>query len=213
MLKGVGSRQQELLTFLLHNKQGMSFDALAQELGISRAAVQQHIASLERNKFVEAGSHHKTAGRPVRLYVITEAGINLFPKQYSWFSELVLEDIRETQGDEGLASFMSRLGTRTADSLKPQVEALSDEGKAEFLIKTMREMGYQASIQHNAAGQSDSISACNCVYHNLAMKYEQVCEFDRSLISTVLGKDIEQISCMAKGGRTCEFKLLDKKVD
>lgn len=212
MLKGVGSRQQELLTLLLNNKQGMSFDGLARELGISRAAVQQHIASLEGSNLVEAGAYNKTGGRPVRLYTITEAGINLFPKQYSWFSELVLEDIRETQGDDGLAEFMSRLGARTGNSLKPQIEGFSDKEKANFLIKTMRDMGYQASLQHHANDAAESISACNCVYHNIAMKYEQVCEFDRSLISTILGKDVEQGSCMAKGDHACEFKLTDKKV-
>jgi len=211
MLKGVGSRQQELLTLLLNNKQGMSADTLAEALGISRAAVQQHIASLEGVSLVEGGAYNKTAGRPVRLYAITEAGINLFPKQYSWFSELVLEDIQETQGDEGLAEFMHRLGARTGNSLKPQIEGFSDQEKTDFLIKTMREMGYQASLQHHANDAAESISACNCVYHNIAMKYEQVCEFDRSLISTILDKNVEQINCMAKGAHVCEFKLTGKK--
>jgi len=211
MLIGVGSRQQELLTLLLNHKQGMSVDALAKDLGISRAAVQQHIGSLESNKLVEAGASNKTAGRPVRLYTLTEEGINLFPKQYSWFSELVLDDIRETQGDAGLAAFMNRLGARTASSLMPQIEGLSYEGKAQFLIKTMREMGYQASLESGAAGSSDAISACNCVYHNIAMKYEQVCEFDRALISTILDKDVQQASCMAKGDHACRFSLEPRK--
>ena len=210
MIKGVGSRQQALLTLLLNNKQGMSFDELANALSISRAAVQQHISSLEGNNFVTRGQLNKTAGRPVRLYIITEQGINLFPKQYSWFSELVLDDIRETQGEEGLVQFMKRLGERTADSLKPQIEGFNEKEKADFLINTMRDMGYQATIHTDDVSQQASISACNCVYHNIAMKYEQVCEFDRSLIGAILNKDVEQMHCMAKGAQACEFKLLDK---
>lgn len=211
MLNTVSSRQQALLACLLNNKEGMSVDSLAKEQGITRAAVQQHIAMLEKNQYVEAVSYNKTAGRPVRLYTLTEAGINLFPKQYSWFSELVLDDIRETQGEQGLADFMSRLGARTADSLLPQLVGMSDDQKAAFLVKTMRDMGYQASLIKSQCDDVKTVSACNCVYHNIAMKYEQVCEFDRSLISTVLDKDVEQLSCMAKGAQTCDFKLMSKK--
>jgi len=211
MKKAIGSRQQDLLMLLINNKQGMSFDSLAARLEVTRAAVQQHVISLERSGLVEPGEFVKTAGRPIRLYVITEAGINLFPKQYSWFSELVLEDIRETQGDEGLAKFMKRLGERTAESLKPQMAGLNEQEKTDFLISTMREMGYQAALHADEISQDASISACNCVYHNIAMKYEQVCEFDRSLIGSILNKDVEQLRCMAKGAQVCEFKLLDKK--
>lgn len=209
MTKSVGTRQQQLLKLLLQNKSGMGIDALAADLGISRTAVQQHIASLERDGYLVCDSFAKTAGRPVRLYVLTEAGINLFPKQYSWFSELVLDDIKESQGTAGLENFMRRLGVKTGESLLPQVEGKTEEEKIDFLISTMQGLGYEAEAISQA--QSDDkeplINACNCVYHTVAMKYEQICEFDRALIATVLEKEVEQIRCMAKGEHTCQFLL------
>jgi predicted ArsR family transcriptional regulator len=212
MTKSIGTRRQQLLKLLLQNKSGMGIDALAAELGISRTAVQQHIASLERDGYLVSDSFAKTAGRPVRLYILTEEGINLFPKQYSWFSELVLDDIKETQGNAGLEDFMHRLGVRTANSLLPQVEGKTEAEKIDFLINTMQGMGYEAGVapQTQTDGEEPLINACNCVYHTIAMKYEQVCEFDRALISTVLGKEVEQTQCMAKGKHTCQF-LLHKK--
>lgn len=212
MTKSIGTRRQQLLKLLLQNKSGMGIDALAAELGISRTAVQQHIASLERDGYLVCDSFAKTAGRPVRLYILTEEGINLFPKQYSWFSELVLDDIKETQGDSGLEDFMHRLGVRTAKSLLPQVEGKNEAEKIDFLINTMQGMGYEAEAvtQTQTNDEEPLINACNCVYHTVAMKYEQVCEFDRALISTVLGKKVEQTHCMAKGEHNCQF-LLRKK--
>lgn len=210
-MKGVGARQQELLALLLLDKAGKSLDEMASAVGVTRTAVQQHISALERNGFVEEGITSRTAGRPVQRYVITEKGIHLFPKQYSWFSELVLEDIVETQGAEGLDGFMRRLGAKTATSFQPLLETLDPQEKTDFLIKTMQDMGYQASFHKDDTNGEAHISACHCVYHNIAMKYDQVCAFDRALISNVLNKEVEQVSCMAKGGAVCRFNLTAKK--
>lgn len=209
MVKGVGLRQQQLLKLLLQNKNGLGIDDLAAALEISRTAVQQHIASLEREGYIRHDSFGKTAGRPVRIYVLTEEGINLFPKQYSWFSEILLEDVREHEGAEGLKKFMRRLGVRTGKSLLAQVDGKSKEERVEFLIAAMREMGYEAQATRLEGG-GEQIAADNCVYHNVAMKYEEVCEFDRALITTVLDNEVEAVECMASGGNCCLFRLLGK---
>ena len=54
------------------------------------------------------------------------------------------------------------------------------------------------------------IEACNCIYHDLAQKHEEICEFDRALITSLLDKDIEHVECMAKGGAVYRFKILNK---
>ncbi len=213
MTKGVGTRQQQLLKLLLQNKDGMGIDALAAELDISRTAVQQHIASLERDGYLKCDSFAKTAGRPVRLYVLTEEGVNFFPKQYSWFSELVLEDIKESQGSEGLETFMHRLGVRTGESILPQVAGKTEDEKVTFLVNMLQEMGYEAQVgdQELDGEIVPSINVCNCVYHSVAMKYEQVCTFDVALVSTVLGRDMELAQCMAKGDHVCQVFLQNKQ--
>ena len=47
--------RQSLMRALLHNKGGMTVQALAQALDISRNAVRQHLNSLERDGLVERG--------------------------------------------------------------------------------------------------------------------------------------------------------------
>jgi len=60
----------------------------------------------------------------------------------------------------------------------------------------------------NNTGQT--IEAYNCVYHDLAQKHEEICEFDRTLISTLLNKNIDHEECMAKGDAVCRFKIINK---
>ena len=205
-------RKQELLDFLLKNKGGVNIGTLVTELKISRTAVQQHVSSLERDGYIRGDTFSKTAGRPVRLYVLTEKGVNQFPKQYAWFSELLLDDIKENLGSSGLEGYMHRLGVRTANSILTQLKDTSEAGKVDFLMTEMQKMGYEVSTQQSSGGGNINITACNCIYHNVAIKHNEICEFDRALISTALGKSVEQTDCMAKGENSCQFLLNGKKV-
>ncbi|HEY5138751.1 MAG TPA: helix-turn-helix domain-containing protein, partial [Methylococcales bacterium] len=63
MLLNVSPRQHQILEHLLENRTGLSIDALAKELDISRAAVQQHIVGLEGDGYIKKTALNKTAGR------------------------------------------------------------------------------------------------------------------------------------------------------
>ncbi|NOQ37035.1 MAG: ArsR family transcriptional regulator, partial [Methylococcaceae bacterium] len=52
--------------------------------------------------------------------------------------------------------------------------------------------------------------ARNCVYHDIAQKHQEICQFDLALISHLLNSEIELEECLAKEGSICCFKL-DKK--
>ncbi len=64
MLEGLGRTQQDLLHALLLQPAGMSIDDLAQALTITRTAVRQHLAALERDGLVKRGATRPTGRRP-----------------------------------------------------------------------------------------------------------------------------------------------------
>jgi len=71
MTEKIRSRQQQILKLLLENKAGLSIDEIATALNISRSAVQQHFAVLERDGYIHAGVLNKIAGRLVQIaYVL-----------------------------------------------------------------------------------------------------------------------------------------------
>src|SRR4051794_22980810 len=102
MLEILGMRQKELLKLLLKNKGGLTADELAQQLTITRNAVRQHLASLENDRLVEKGGTRPSGGRPQQLYVLSANGHECFPRQYSWFAQLLLEAVQQEAGAEGL---------------------------------------------------------------------------------------------------------------
>ena len=210
MAEKVGSRQQQILNLLLEKKAGLSIDEIANALNISRNAVQQHFTVLEKDGYIQTGVLNKTAGRPVRSYVLTEAGINSFPKQYAWLSDLILTDLKNELGTDAFQRYLHKLGSNLSQTLLPQFEGKQTDERIEALLKVMDGLGFNVRNMTDSGSTEQTIEACNCIYHDLAQKHEEICEFDKTLISTLLDKEIEHIECMAKGGTVCHFKIINR---
>ena len=210
MLELLGSRQQELLKLLLKNKGGLTLDELSEYLKISRNAVRQHVSALENNGIVTEGVTRPSGGRPEQLYVLTDEGKEFFPRNYSWFAQLMVESIAQESGVAGLRERLGTMGVGVAQQLLSQNAVLKTrEQKVEKLSKVMEELGYST---RSFAVNSDAptIEADNCIFHNLAMKNPEICQFDLALLSTFTNSTVDHVECMAKGGNVCRFTFKAK---
>lgn len=206
MIKPESSRQQQILTLLLNSAEGMSIDEMAVHLEISRTAVKQHLVALEKQELVqEAALNSGTGGRPARYYSLTTQGINSFPKQYAWFCNLLLDEIADTMSTAELESMMWRLGVKLANSLASKFSNMPPKEKLTALIELMQSLGYHARLDQTGTGIN--IQAINCVYHDLAQKHPEICQFDLALMTTLLNKPVQQSSCMAKKDCDCRFAI------
>ncbi|NOT67079.1 MAG: winged helix-turn-helix transcriptional regulator [Methylophilaceae bacterium] len=211
MADHIGSRQRQILELLLEHKEGLCIDEIAKTVNISRNAVQQHVSALELEGYLQAGELTKTAGRPVRSYVLTEAGINSFPKQYAWFSTLMLTDLKNEIGHEAFQRYMYRLGDSLSQSYKYRFAGKRPDERREELLKIMDELGYKTSGKPDSNGTDPTtIKAYNCIFHDLAQKHNEICKFDIALMTSLLEKDVELTECMAKGRGVCCFKIIVK---
>ncbi|HEY7986610.1 MAG TPA: HTH domain-containing protein [Methylophilaceae bacterium] len=206
MIEIVGKRQKELLRLLLKNKTGMTVDKLSAQLAITRNAVRQHLAALENEHLVARGTTQPSGGRPEQLYFLTDKGNELFPRQYSWFAQLLVDAIQQESGPEGLTKRLVALGTTVGTQLKNQHPELKTQAqKLEKLAEIMQQLGYEANVADGA--KPPAIVADNCVFHHLAMKNPDICQFDLALLSSFTGNAIEHQECMARNGNVCRFKF------
>jgi len=213
MLLNVSPRQHHILEQLLEHRTGLSIDTLAKALDISRAAVQQHIVGLEGDDYIKKIALNKTAGRPVVIYGITDKGINYFPKQYSWFSDLILSELRQEMSAEDFQGYMHRLGIKLANNLRSQFEGKNLNDRMDELLLIMTNLGFQVTTDFESDTGKSIIRANNCIYHDLAQKHNEICAFDLALMSSLLDKEVKQLSCMAKGDCACHFRIEDKQLD
>lgn len=207
MLELLGSRQQALLKLLLKNKGGLTMDELSENLKISRNAVRQHVSALESNGIVTEGETRPSGGRPEQLYILTNEGKEFFPRNYSWLAQLMIESITQESGADGLKERLSAMGVGVAQQLLSQNAALKTrEQKVEKLVEVMDMLGFSAR-NSTVEGDVPVIEADNCIFHNLAMKKSEICQFDLALLSTFSDCAVVQEECMAKGGNVCRFKF------
>jgi predicted ArsR family transcriptional regulator len=210
MLDIMGARQKELLRLLLKNKAGMTADELSAGLNITRNAARQHLAALETDQLVAKGVTRPSGGRPEQLYVLTDRGRELFPRHYSWFAEMLIDSIKVNAGDDGLRERLRTMGEQVADRLRSQHPLASRQEKVEKLAELMEQLGYTAHSRVDADGVP-VIEADNCIFHHLALKNPDVCQFDLALLSSFTDSEVDHQECMAKNGNVCRFKLQEKK--
>lgn len=211
MIEILGERQKQLLQLLLRTKSGLTADELSRALDITRNAVRQHLAALENDGLVAQGATRPSGGRPQQLYVLTAKGKEVFPRHYSWFAQLVIEAIKREQGAAGLSERLAAIGSGVAAQLRSQNPGLESRAqKVEKLAAIMDGLGYNARSADGAA-KTAVIEADNCVFHELAVKNPEICQFDLALMGTFTDSKVDHQECMARGGNVCRFRFSGKK--
>src|SRR5690606_13163268 len=184
----------------------------AESLKISRSAVHQHLSALERDGYLEKLIRPSQGGRPGYAWRLTNRGVHLFPKQYAFFSELMIRGMKKSLGSEGLSRVLEELGEDIARRYAPRLDGARDDAeRVRIVAEIMQELGYAARAA-NVEGQPE-IDARNCVYHDLAAEHPEVCRLDLALLGALLGGDVQHIECMVRGGRACRFRLLKRNPD
>lgn len=204
-----GTTQQELLRQLLRHPDGLGVEGLVSVLGISTNAVRQHLTALQRDGFVGKGDQRPTTRRPQQLFRLTEQGRELFPRHYSLLADKVMTHTRAAVGADGLTRIMREMGKETGAQNRVAVKQDAPAATAKQLAKVMTRVGYEASPA--TSGTRPEVIAHNCVFHHLAARFPEVCEYDLAFIRQATGGEVEHTECMVRGGKVCRFVLKPRR--
>jgi predicted ArsR family transcriptional regulator len=196
----MGRTQQDLLGALLYQPGGMSIDDLASHLAVTRTAIRQHLAALERDGLILRGETRPTGRRPEQLYQLSPRGRELFPRQYQLLADLLIGEVASLIGHDALVGLMRGLGRRLAAELERE---RVDETR---IAEHMNQAGYEAEVFFRSAGEPE-IVAHNCVFHHLAAAHPEVCELDLALLGALGGGEVEHLECMVREGQVCRFRV------
>ena len=211
MMANFGDRRSNLMAALLKNKGGLTVDMLSETLGITRTAVRQHLATLERDGHVTRGGTRSTGGRPQVLYVLTDAGQEQFARRYSWFADLLVGLLKEELGEDGLESRLAKVGAGVATAVAIQHKSSPTAPLATRLgelSEAMRELGYETDAELQGRGRE--VVARNCVFHQLAAAHPEICAFDLGFMEKFANAKVEHVECMARGQHVCRFRFQNK---
>lgn len=199
--KLVGDTQLRLLRLLRHSAQ--SITSLAATLKLTDNAVRTHIAALSRNGLVhESGTQRDTGGKPARVYDLTPAGEELFPKAYSAVLSGVIEQIAEREGWERALEVVRAVGKGAAGtpSTDPDLQA-----RAAAAATALRSLGGEMTV--TPAGAGWLLQGDGCPLSSVTMKHPQVCALAHALVSEVTQHPVVE-RCDHSGRPRCAFEVL-----
>jgi predicted ArsR family transcriptional regulator len=198
-------RRADLMAALLQEKAGLTIEQLVEKLGVTRTAVRQHLAALERDGEVARAGVRPTGGRPQHVYVLTESGSERFTRRYSWFADLLMGLLRAEVGEDELRRRLESLGESAAGALlrKASADPRLSTRLAE-LAAAMRELGYETDPVNP---REKDVVARNCIFHQLAVAHPEICAFDLGLMATFAGAKVDHVECMARGQHVCRFRF------
>lgn len=202
--------QRKILEFLLDKPEGATLEDISNHLGVTKTAAKEHILKIEHLGYLTFKDSKGSVGRPKRSYLLTEQGHEVFPRQYSWLSSVLLELLAEDLGPVTVSKIMKNLGKKVAGSMK---ERFKDKAPALLLAevnKALNELGYRSYIKQSDVRKGAILEANNCVYHSVAKQHPELCQFDIQFLESATGMKVKLETCIARGGTTCRFCISAK---
>lgn len=205
-MKSLHENQRRILDYLLNHPDGATLEELGAHLEITKTAVKEHVIKIETLGYLTYVDSKGSVGRPKRRYLLSSVGHEAFPRQYSWLSNVLLELLAKDLGSTGVSRIMKSLADSVAKSMEERFKKTksSPELLAELTV-AMNELGYRASLKQSDLRKGAIVEATNCVYHSVAKRHPELCQFDVKFMENATGMNVKLESCIAKGASVCRF--------
>ena len=199
---------------LLQRQEHASVEQLSKEMELASATVRRHLDILQRDQLVSFAQVKKKTGRPEHTYYLTEMGQETLPKGYSSLLSRLLEEMSSLSreevsglGGDGVVELafqrmaehtVERVSVGSSDSLQDRIAIATDVLKAEK---------FEPSVEESNG--TVTISLHNCPFRAVALKTDTVCTYDRLVLSSILGNDVELEQCVRGGDEACRYVAID----
>jgi len=199
------STTRDLVLKTLLTRQRCTINDLAEAVGINPISVRHHVTKLEAAGFVTSEEERHGVGRPRRLYLLTEEGMEQFPTRYLRLTVRLLAQLKETLSESMINELFSQVDDDliTDYSSDLDLEGLPLEERLDIVSDLLKGEGFTIEWEQKADGYH--IRESSCPYYHVGQVHPEVCAVDQSLISNVLSVPVEKINCMLDGDSYCTY--------
>jgi len=185
---------------------------------LAPATVRRHLDILQRDWLVTYTSVKKPTGRPEHVYILTEQGQEILPKNYAQLLTSLVEElkaleakaIRGKSGTEVLELSLRHIADRLVQQRAGEVDGKDLEARIRVLVDTLQHEDFVPEVKRQRDGALH-IRLLNCPFRAVAMGDSAICTFDQHLISTFLGTQVTKVECISEGSPSCRYvAALDK---
>jgi predicted ArsR family transcriptional regulator len=207
-----GKTRSEVARLLL--EQGpMTAVVVAEQLGISPAAVRRHLDALLADGEAETRDAPRRGprgrGRPAKLFLLTEAGRARFGHAYDDLAVSAIRFLAEHAGEDAVRAFAEQRIEKLVGPHRSAITGSSDPAtRAEALATALTREGYAASTrQVGAPAPGQNVGAQLCQHHcpvaHVAAEFPQLCEAETEAFAELLGTHVQRLATIARGDSAC----------
>lgn len=204
------SEPRQQLLFAIKNKGMACATTLAKELGLTREACRQQLQLLQQQGLVSSHSqNHAGAGRPKRLFTLTNEGEHLFPKHYDQLTVMLIDTVQEQLGAEQLAKVLSAISDQQVSQWQDKMTGLSIREKLEALRNFYFDNDPFTEVVEDESGLW--LIEKNCPFLNLANERPALCSLTVSTLMRLLGVKVVRERRFQQGDGHCAFRVLESE--
>jgi predicted ArsR family transcriptional regulator len=182
---------------------------LADELGLTPAAVRRHLDQLLADGIIEARSERimgrRGRGRPAKAFAITDAGRDHFNHSYDELAAGALRFLADTMGDDAVRNFARHRLVDLEERYRKLLEQVDPSARAKVLAEALSHDGFAASSSDTAAGTQ--VCQHHCPVAHVAEEFPQMCEAETEMFSRLLGTHVQRLATIAHGDGVCTTHL------
>ena len=205
-------RTRDEVVRLLHEHGDRSVAELAEEIGVSAGSIRRYIDLMVADGLVTSQLQHKSRGRPVARYRLSEAGEEqtsaghyqrLLARLSPAMAGLSTDEVAGQDGAAVLDHIFDRVAESVAREYAPSVRGASVGERVYEVTVALSQEGILQSVED--AGDFFRLSNAGCPYRTTAVETHACCAADRRAIELLLGVPVEQVTTLATGGACCEY--------
>jgi DeoR family suf operon transcriptional repressor len=179
---------------------------LAEQLGITVAAVRQQLVRLGEDELVTHRPDSEGRGRPSHVYELTPVAEMLFPKRYGDLTTELLGYLGGPDSDEVTELFEQRRKRRLAGA-QARLETMALDEQVAELTRILDEDGYLADVEQLEDG-GWRITEHNCAILSVATGFRQACSSEIAFIRDALpGARVERVAHLMDGAHVCAYEV------
>ncbi len=214
-LTNISGAQHDILGCIKRLGQATNAE-IAGRLDITYEAVRQQLRQLEAARLVVSHARRDDvrAGRPTRLYALSPAGENLFPKAYDDLALTLIDTVSSALGPEALEQMLATLTDNNVNEWAPRLQGMTLVEKLDALKSYYLEDDPFMQVNNREAGDELKLVERNCPYLNIASRRPALCSVTVSTLSRLLGYEVSREERFQDGHGRCVFAVhLDRPVE
>jgi predicted ArsR family transcriptional regulator len=177
-------------------------------LGVSPVAVRRHLRALQREGLVRQTTRALGRGRPAHLYALTDAGHDLFPRNYQQLASQLLDAVRAQLGPAAVERLFAHRQRALARQHAERTAGRSLPELASVLATIQDENGYMAAWEP-AGRDRYLVREHNCAISAVAGTHPGACRHELALFQQLAGPEVEvqRVAHIQSGDSECAYVL------